>query len=119
MRICLVFIPSFLRNFIEEDKMNLKEYKERKLITANTPITNLEIEFKSKITIDAKTTKIPINTTVKYSIKVIEYIFIRPIRPRLACSSSNIQISITIKEIILYCDKSHAMGFRKAICYKY
>ncbi len=70
--------------FIVADKINLNEYNTIKLIIANTPTTNLEIELNLKLQLRQKAKYYPIKTTVKYSTKVMEYIFILPTLPRFA-----------------------------------
>jgi hypothetical protein len=84
-----------------DDKTNLKEYSTIKFVIANTPMAILEIELRSKITIEAKSKIFPTIITVKYSTNVVEYILIRPTRPKLDRSSSKIHSSTIINESIL------------------
>jgi hypothetical protein len=88
-------------NPIVEDKTNLKEYSTMKFTIANTTIAILEIELRSRITMEAKINMFPTMITVRYSTNVMEYILIRPTRPQLDRSSRRIQSRTIRNERIL------------------
>jgi hypothetical protein len=88
-------------NPIVEDKTNLKEYSTMKFTIANTTIAILEIELRSRITMEAKINMFPTMITVRYSTNVMEYILIRPTRPKLDRSSRRIQSRTIRNERIL------------------
>ena len=65
------------------ERTYLNEYRTTKSIMAKSPITSLEIVFKSRMKIVEKSKSVPIVIAVKYSTNRVEYIFNRPIRPKL------------------------------------
>jgi hypothetical protein len=88
-------------NPIVEDKTNLKEYSTMKFTIANTTIAILEIELRSRITMEAKIKMFPTMITVRYSTNVMENALIRPTRPKLDRSSRRIQSRTIRNERIL------------------
>ena len=107
-------MPLRLMYFIKADKINLKEYKVIRFNNANIAKTILEISFRSNIKMAESSRMLPIKIAVKYSIKMIEYIFNLNPPPKLNWSNIRIHKSTIRNKIILYCIESPWIGLKNS-----